>query len=336
MEDQPTVESVTEAADATAEAAEATQVAAEATGASANAVAAAEPESTKSAIASSTEQLNDLVEQARSIDWAALADKGIALLIQIALAAVIFYVGKFIARRIETVVRATMTRRSIDPLLINFVSSILFYALMVLVVITALGQLGVKTTSFVAIVGAAGLAVGLALQGSLSNFASGVLIILFRPFSVGDFVTAGGESGIVESVTILTTELKSPDGKKIIIPNSSIMAGSITNVTAHPVRRVDMTFGIGYSDDIDRAKELIWEILKADERVLEDPGATVALAELGESSVNLVVRPWVEKANWWPVFTETQEKVKKAFDANGISIPFPQRDVHLFEATANT
>ncbi len=318
MEEQPASETVVEtAAEATAPA------------------ASVEPEATGNAIEASTQQLTDLVHQAQTIDWGALADKAIALLIQIALAAVIFYVGKFIAKRVEKVVRAGMKKRSIDPLLVNFVSSILFYALMVLVVITALGQLGVKTTSFVAIVGAAGLAVGLALQGSLSNFASGVLIILFRPFSVGDFVTAGGESGVVESVTILTTELKSLDGKKIIVPNSAVMSGSITNVTAHPVRRVDMTFGIGYNDDIDRAKELIWEILKADERILEDPGATVALAELGESSVNIVVRPWVEKANWWPVFTETQEKVKKAFDANSISIPFPQRDVHLYEVKSS-
>ncbi|MGF1531193.1 MAG: mechanosensitive ion channel family protein [Puniceicoccaceae bacterium] len=322
---ETTTESVETAASAVETAADAVDTAAGAVETAAEA-AAPTPE-----VIDPTKEITDLVEQVSAIDWNAVGMQALSFGIKIGIALLIFFIGKFIAKRIEKIIKAGMAKKAVDPLLANFVSSIVFYLLMALVAITALGQAGVPVTSFVAIVGAAGLAVGLALQGSLANFASGVLIILFRPFNEGDFITAGGESGIVEAVTIFTTELKSPDGKKIIVPNGSIMSGSITNVTAHPIRRVDMTFGIGYTDDIDLARKLISEILEQDERILADPAPAIALAELAESSVNLVVRPWVEKANWWPVFTETQEKVKKAFDANGISIPFPQRDIHLYE-----
>ena len=184
-------------------------------------------------------------------------------------------------------------------------------------------------------VGAAGLAVGLALKGSLSNFASGVLLIIFKPFKSGDFIKAGGEAGIVVEVGILTTELKTPDNVKIILPNSAVMGGSITNVSAHPTRRVDMTVGVGYGDDLNKAKQIMEDLLAADERVLKDPAVTIAVANLGDSSVDFVVRPWVNAADYWGVMFDFTQAVKEKFDAEGISIPLPQRDIHVFQENAS-
>jgi len=206
---------------------------------------------------------------------------------------------------------------------------------MVFVFIAALGTLGVETASFAAVIAAAGLAVGFALQGSLSNFAAGVMLIIFRPFKAGDFVEAGGAMGAVEAVNIFNTIMKSPDNKKVIIPNSKITGDSIVNYSAQDTRRVDMVFGIGYDDDIRKAKSTLEQILASDERVLKDPAPTVAVSELADSSVNFVVRPWVKTADYWGVFFDITEKVKLTFDEQGISIPFPQRDIHMFQEAAN-
>jgi len=209
--------------------------------------------------------------------------------------------------------------------------NILYMVLMVLVIISALGQLGVATTSFVAILGAAGLAIGFALQGSLGNFAAGVMLMAFRPFKEADFVEVAGLAGVVLEVGVFATILKTPDNKRVTVPNSAITDGNIVNYSAHDTRRVDMVFGIGYSDDIKAAKELLEQIVQENDQVLSDPAPVVAVSELADSSVNFVVRPWVKTADYWDVYWATHEAVKLRFDAAGISIPFPQQDVHMHE-----
>jgi len=254
--------------------------------------------------------------------------------LKIVLALLIFVVGKWIAGLVRKLTRRGMERAKVDQVLVGFLSNIVFYLLMIAVIITAVSQLGIQTTSFVAVLGAAGLAVGLALQGSLSNFASGVLIILFRPFKIGDFVEAGGVTGVIDEIGILVTNMHTPDNKAIIVPNSQVMGGHIVNYNARATRRCDMVFGISYSDDIDKAKRILAEVVAADARCLKDPAPTIALSELGDSSVNFVVRPWVNGSDYWGVFFDTHEAVKKRFDAEGISIPFPQRDVHIHQVQA--
>jgi small conductance mechanosensitive channel len=250
-------------------------------------------------------------------------------------ALIILIVGLWLAKKVKGLFVKAMQKREVDATLVGFFGSMIHAALVIFVVIAAIGKLGVQTTSFVAVIGAAGLAVGLALQGSLSNFASGVLLILFKPFKAGDFVKAGGEAGVIVEVGILTTEMKTPDNVQIIMPNSSIMGGSITNISAHPTRRVDMTVGVGYGDDLNKAKKIMEELLAADERVLKDPAVTIAVANLGDSSVDFVVRPWVKSADYWAVKFDFTKAVKEKFDAEGISIPFPQRDIHVFQETAS-
>ena len=254
--------------------------------------------------------------------------------LKILLALAILVIGRWIAGAIRKALRGGMERQKVDPVLVGFLSSIAYYLLMVAVVISAVGQLGIKTTSFIAVLGAAGLAVGLALQGSLANFASGVLIILFRPFKIGDFVEVGGIMGVVDEIGILMTEMHTVDNKGIVMPNQQIMSGHIVNFNARDTRRLDMKFGISYSDDIDKAKGILRDIIESDERCLKDPEPTIALAELGDSSVNFVVRPWVKGSDYWAVLFDVQETVKKRFDAEGVSIPFPQRDVHLHQEKA--
>ena len=251
--------------------------------------------------------------------------------VKILMALVIFIIGKWIVKKLANVVEKLMQKNEVDPAIRNFAGSIIYYALLVFVCIAALGQLGIQTASFVAIVGAAGLAVGLALQGSLSNFAAGVLLLIFRPFKVGDFVEIAGTSGVIQSIQIFTTELNTPDNKKVIVPNGGVISGNIVNYSANDTRRVDLVFGIGYSDDIDSARKVIEGILKAEKRVLEIPAATVAVVELADSSVNFVCRPWVNTADYWDVYFALTEAVKKAFDNSGISIPFPQQDVHMHQ-----
>jgi small conductance mechanosensitive channel len=249
-------------------------------------------------------------------------------IINILFAIAIVLIGRIVVKWIVKLVRKLMVRSDIDPLLINFASSIINALLLLFVFIAALDQLGVDTTSLVAIIGAAGLAVGLALQGSLQNFAAGVMLIVFRPFKIGDFVEAGGQAGVIEQISIFSTTMKSGDNKEIIVPNGQIYSGAITNVSAKETRRIDMVFGIGYDDDMLKAKEIMESILLSHELVLAEPAPAVAVAELADSSVNFNVRPWVKSGDYWKVRSDLIEKIKLAFDEEGISIPYPQMDIH--------
>ena len=252
--------------------------------------------------------------------------------INIVLAVLIFIIGKKVVKVATGIAKKLMIKAKVDGLLVNFVGSILNAMLMLFVAIAALDQLGVDTTSFIALIGAAGLAIGLALQGSLQNLASGVMLIVFRPFTIGDFVEAGGATGVVEQIGIFSTTMRSGDNREIIVPNGAIFGGMITNVSARDTRRVDMVFGIGYGDDIKKAKELIQNILDNDSRVLKDPAPLIAVGELADSSVNFNVRPWCKTEDYWGVYFDTHENIKLTFDEQGISIPFPQMDVHQHAA----
>jgi len=249
-------------------------------------------------------------------------------------AILIFIIGRIVIGIISSAIRKVMKRSDVDETLTKFIISLTRMALLTLLIIIIIDKLGVETTSFAAVIAAAGLAIGLALQGSLSNFAAGVMLMIFRPFKAGDYVEAGGSAGAVESVQIFVTVLNTPDNKKVIIPNSQITGGNITNFSAHDTRRVDMVFGIGYGDDIKKAKDILNRILSEDDRVLKDPAPTVAVSELADSSVNFVVRPWVKTSDYWGMYFDTHQKVKETFDAEGISIPFPQRDIHMFQDDA--
>ncbi len=246
-------------------------------------------------------------------------------------ALVIFIIGRWVAKGVRKLVVRLMTKGKVDPTLITFTSNMAYIALLAFIVVAALGQLGIQTTSFIAILGAAGLAVGLALQGSLSNFAAGFLLIIFRPFKVGDLIEAAGVFGVVEAIQIFTTQLKTADNKTVIVPNAKLTDDNIVNWTVKGTRRVDMVFGIGYEDDIDKARSLMADIIAQDDRILKTPEPQISVSELADSSVNFVVRPWAKVEDYWGVHFDLTEKIKKAFDANGISIPFPQRDVHVYQ-----
>ncbi|MGD8883557.1 MAG: mechanosensitive ion channel [Desulfobacterales bacterium] len=254
--------------------------------------------------------------------------------VKILAALAVFIIGRWVVKYLRNVTFSVMEKRDVDPTLTKFIANLAYVALLTFVIIAALGMLGVQTTSFIAVIGAAGLAIGLALQGSLSNFAAGVLMIIFRPFKVGDFIEGAGVAGIVEEIQIFTTQLATPDNKTIIIPNAKLTADNIINYSTKGTRRADMVFGIGYDDDIDKARGIINDILSNDERVLKDPPLQIAISELADSSVNFVARPWVNAGDYWGVVFDVTEAVKKRFDAEGISIPFPQRDVHLYEHKA--
>jgi small conductance mechanosensitive channel len=249
--------------------------------------------------------------------------------INIVMAILIYIVGKIVVGIIINLFGKVMQRSKYDDMLVDFIKAILKAILMLFVIIASLNELGVDTTSLVAILGAAGLAIGLSLQGSLQNFAAGVMLLVFRPFKAGDFVEAGGAAGVVKSISIFTTIMTSGDNKEIIVPNGQIYSGTITNYSAKETRRVDMIVGIGYDADLKRAKEVLKELAAADSRILQDPAPTIAVAELADSSVNFVVRPWVKSADFWGVKFDFTEAVKLRFDQEGISIPFPQMDVHL-------
>ena len=257
------------------------------------------------------------------------------LLFKIILALLIFLVGKSVAAALSRFSAKFMEQRGVEKTLVNFLKNLLYYVLLAAVALAALNQVGINTTSFLAVLGAAGLAVALALKDSLGNFSAGVMLIFFRPFKVGDFVTAGGVSGTVKEVSIFNTELTTPDNQKVVVPNSAIMGNVITNVTAHPTRRLDLLFGIGYGDDTGKAKEIIAAIIAAEPRAHKEPAPLVAVSELADSSVNIIARPWVNTSEYWAVRFELIEKVKQAFDREGISIPFPQRDIHLYQESGN-
>lgn len=251
--------------------------------------------------------------------------------IRIVMAILVFYIGRMIARMIIKLIKKVMERSSVDAMLIKFLADMAYAVLLVAVVIAALDQLGVNTTSLLAILGAAGLAIGLALKDSLSNFAAGVMLIMFRPFKAGDFIEAGGTSGTVDTVNIFNTVLKTGDNREITIPNSGIYGGMITNFSARSTRRIDLVIGIGYDDDLGKARDLIGAVIADDDRILKDPAPAISLAELADSSVNLNVRPWVNSADYWGVRSDLLENIKNAFDTNGVSFPYPQQDVHMYE-----
>lgn len=246
-------------------------------------------------------------------------------------AVIIVVVGKWLARVLSNLVEKLMMKGRVEQTLASFAKNITYVALLVFVIIAALGKLGIQTTSFIAVLGAAGLAVGLALQGSLANFAAGVLIILFKPFKVGDFIQAGGTMGTVAEIQIFTTVLNAPDNRKEIVPNAQITGGNITNFSAIEKRRIDLTFGISYTDNIKTAKEVLEKVVASDSRILKDPKPVIAVSELGDSSVNLVCRPWVKPGDYWAVYFDTLENGKMELEKSGITIPFPQRDVHLYQ-----
>jgi len=267
------------------------------------------------------------MEELVSKVWGLLTLYGIKVIAAI----VVFVVGRWIAKGVTKFAEKVMNKRQVDPTIVSFVANMTYIALLVFVVLAALGQLGIQTTSFIAVIGAAGLAIGLALQGSLANFAAGFLMIIFRPFKVGDYIEGAGTAGTVEAIQIFTTQLKTPDNKTVIIPNAGLTSGNIINWSVKGTRRVDLVMGIGYGDDIDKARTIMADILAKDERVLKDPAPKIAVVELADSSVNFVVRPWVKLEHYWDVYFDTTENIKKSFDAQGISIPFPQRDVHMYE-----
>ncbi|MBT8126259.1 MAG: mechanosensitive ion channel [Gammaproteobacteria bacterium] len=274
--------------------------------------------------------MDEQLETISKIDVGALVDTYVIPWgLNIIFALLIFIIGKFLVNVITNLVKKLMGKAHVDAILINFIGSIVKSVLLLFVVIASLNQLGVDTTSLIALIGAAGLAIGLALQGSLQNLASGVMLIVFRPFTDGDFVEAGGTMGVVEQIGIFTTMMRTGDNKEVIVPNGQIFGGIITNYSKRDTRRVDMVFGIGYGDDIRKAKDIIAGIVAADERILKDPAPLIAVGELADSSVNFNVRPWVKSGDYWGVYFDLNEKIKLAFDENGISIPFPQMDVYL-------
>jgi small conductance mechanosensitive channel len=270
-----------------------------------------------------TEEVMDVTEMIPTQDLVA------AWGLKVIAAVAIFIIGRWVAKAVRSGVRRMLTKADVDPIIIGFVGSMTYIALLAFVVIAALGQLGIQTTSFIAILGAAGLAVGLALQGSLANFAAGFLMIIFRPFKVGDFIEGAGVAGVVEAIHIFTTTLKTGDNKLIIIPNAKLSGDNITNYSAQETRRVDMTVGVSYDADLSVVRDVLNDIIGKEERVLTDPAPLVAVAELADNSVNFVVRVWTKTGDYWGVKFDMTETIKNRFDAEGIGIPYPQRDIHI-------
>lgn len=269
-------------------------------------------------------------------DWNQLLEvlqtKGLDFVVNLAIAIAIFYVGRMVIALVVRGLRKILQQQEVDKTLETFVCNLVRIALLVVVIVAAISQLGIETTSFIAIFGAAGLAIGLALQGSLSNFAAGVLIVLFRPYKVGDYIEAAGVAGTIEQVQILTTILITPDNKLIVVPNSQIMQSVITNYSAKNTRRVDLVVGVSYDDDLDKVHNALNALVAEESRILDDPACTIAVSELADSSVNFVVRPWVRSEDYWGVTFDLTEAIKRRFDKEGISFPFPQQDVHLYNA----
>lgn len=269
------------------------------------------------------------------VNWQVMANKvyelGTEWLVKLLGAIVILFIGMIVINFLMNVLKKVLEKSGVDVTIIGFLQAIAKVSLQVVLWIMVLGNLGVKTTSFIAIVGSAGLAVGLALQGSLANIGAGVLLIILRPFKAGDFITGGGQSGTIQEIGIFSTVMVTTDNKKIIIPNSKVAADSIVNFSAMETRRIEFIFGVSYDDDLKAAKEILKDIIGADSRVLADPKPLVVVSELAESSVNFTVRVWAKSADYWGIYFDTIEKVKLTFDEKGISIPFPQRDVHMHQ-----
>jgi len=270
------------------------------------------------------------LETLLSYDYSGISEFLVANILKISAAFVIFFVGKWVVRRLVNAVKRTLTKTKMDETLVGFLGNILSGLGLAFVIIAALSQVGVNTTSFAAAIAAAGLAIGLALQGSLSNFAAGFLIILFGFFKKGDYVEAGGTGGTVDDISIFTTTLITPDNRSVIIPNGNITTDVIINYTANKTRRIDLVIGVAYDADLKKTKKLLTKILTDRDDILTDPAPTVEVHELGDSAVNFVVRPWVKTDEFWTIRWELMMKIKIELDKAGIGIPFPQRDVHLF------
>ncbi len=264
-----------------------------------------------------------------------LQTTGVEFVKNLVVALIIFYVGRWVVRLVVRSIGTIMQKSNIDKTLDTFICNLVRVVLILFVVIAAVNQLGIQTTSLIAVLGAAGLAVGLALQGSLSNFASGVLIVLFRPYKVGDFIEGAGVSGSVEDVQILTTVLTTGDNKRVIVPNSQIMGSIITNYSSNDLRRIDLVIGISYDDDIDKVRDELNALVAAENRILDDPACLIAVSELADSSVDFIIRPWVKTTDYSAVKFGLTEAIKKRFDEVGISFPFPQQDVHLHTVSAD-
>lgn len=263
-----------------------------------------------------------------------LATKGTDFALNLLAAILIFIIGRWLSKLISTIIARVMTKAKVELLLVTFVYHMSYFILLAFVIIAALDRVGIKLTAAIAVLGAAALAIAFALQGSLSNFAAGILMVIFKPFKVGDFVGIAGVQGTVQEIQVLTTVINSLDNIRIIIPNAQVTSGTIHNFTANGTRRVDLKIGISYGDDLKKAKEVIEGVLAADERILKNPAPTVAVYELGDSSVNFVVRPWVKPTDYWNVYFDVTANVKLALENNGLTIPFPQRDVHIKDRTA--
>ncbi len=254
--------------------------------------------------------------------------------IRIVLALAIFFIGKAIARAVADFAKKPMDKSGMDKMLVKFLGTLIYSVLLIAVVLAAVDQIGINITSLLAIVGAAGLAVGLALKDSLSNFAAGIMIIIFRPFKIGDFINAGGSAGTVDEIGLFCTLMRTPDNQRIIMPNSGVIGGTIVNVNTLGTRRIDLVIGISYDDNIGQARDIILGIIDADPRILKDPAAGVAVAELGDSSVNFNVRPWVKAEDYWAVRADLLETIKLSLDQAGITIPYPQQDVYMHTIAA--
>ena len=262
----------------------------------------------------------------KAIEWASSSG------ISVATALLILVLGVWAAKILRGMLRKVMNKRAMEPTLVKFGTNFLYAILIVFVVTAALNNLGIQTTSIIAVLAAAGLAVGLALQSSLSNFAAGIMILIFHPFRVGDFIDGGGVMGTVEELGVFITHLKTPDNKSIFVPNGNLAGNNLTNFTRNATRRMDLVIGVGYGEDVRIVRDVLHGIIAEDDRILKDPAPRVAVLELADSSVNFAVRPWVNADDYWAVMFDTLEALKKRFDADGINIPFPQRDVHLFQA----
>ncbi|WP_122082123.1 small-conductance mechanosensitive channel MscS [Vibrio coralliirubri] len=249
-------------------------------------------------------------------------------------ALIILFIGNLIVKAVANSVSKVLQKKKMDRAVVEFIHGLVRYLLFVIVLIAALGRLGVQTASVVAVIGAAGLAVGLALQGSLSNFAAGVLIVAFRPFKSGDYVEIGGVAGSVDSIQIFQTVLTTPDNKMVVVPNGSVIGSPITNYSRHNTRRIDLMIGVSYNADLQKTKALLTKICESDERVLKEPGVQVGVHTLADSSVNFVVRPWVSTAEYWDVYFDLMQAIKEGLDNEGIEIPFPQMDVHMNKVEA--
>lgn len=267
-----------------------------------------------------TEQINSFVET-YVIPW------GINLIS----ALLIFIIGRIVIGIISSVLGKVLSRTKLDSILIEFIQAIARVLLLIFVIVAALDRLGVNTTSLIAVLGAAGLAIGLALQGSLQNFAAGFLLLMLRPFKAGDYVEAGGTAGVVEKISIFSTVMRTPDNKEVTVPNGSIYSDNIINYSARDTRRVDLVFSISYSDDIQKAREVMQAALSSDERILEEPAPNISVGSLGDNSVDIICRPWVKTDDYWPIYWGMMEKIKVDLEANGMTIPFPQRDVHVYQ-----